>query len=156
MEWFKKLDANTAKYTKSGSGASKEVGVGTTIIGIGFLHDVIYQIVDKKYTNIGMCAPEDGTSYEVGATAICKGAKHPNLAKKFIDFATSAECVELGQKNGSYQFLVVDGAHQPQAAIDAGISNVNVMDYDFEDAKTNISHYVEDFNAAVKAEIPTA
>ena len=57
-----------------------------------------------------MCAPEDGTSYEVGATAICKGAKHPNLAKKFIDFATSAECVELGQKNGSYQFLVVDGA----------------------------------------------
>ena len=153
MEYFKELDKNTAKYTKSGSGASKEVGIGTTVIGIGFLHDVIYQIVDKKYTNIGMCAPSDGTSYEVGATAILKGAKHPTLAKKFIDFATSAECVELGAKNGSYQFLVVDGARQPQAAIDAGIDKVNVMDYDFDDAKKNTGHYVEDFTHAVKAEV---
>lgn len=153
MEYFKALDVNTAKYTKSGSGASKEVGVGTTVIGIGFLHDVIYQIVDKQYTNIGMAAPSDGTSFEVGATAILKGAKHPNLAKKFIDFATTAECVELGAKNGSYQFLVVDDAKQPQAAIDAGLNEVKVMDYDFDDAKNNIEHYVEDFNAAVKAEV---
>lgn len=156
MEWFKKLDANTAKYTKSGSGASKEVGTGTTVIGIGFLHDVIYQIVDKEYTNIGMAAPSDGTSFEVGATAILKGAEHPNLAKKFIDFATSPECVELGAKNGSYQFLVLDNAKQPQAAIDAGIDKVVTMDYDFDDAKTNIAHYVEDFNTTIKAEIPTA
>lgn len=156
MEWFKQLDANTAKYTKSGSGASKEVGVGTTVIGIGFLHDVIYQIVDKKYTNIGMAAPADGTSYEVGATAILKGAKHPNLAKKFIDFATSAECVELGAKNGSYQFLVVDGAKQPQAAIDAGVDKVTVMDYDFEDAKNNTGHYVEDWMTTIKVEAPKA
>lgn len=154
MEYFKALDQNTAKYTKSGSGASKEVGIGTTVIGIGFLHDVIYQIVDKQYTNIGMCAPSDGTSYEVGATAILKGAKHPNLAKKFIDFATSAECVELAAKNGSYQFLVVDDAKQPQAAIDAGIDKVKVMDYDFDDAKKNTAHYVEDFNNAVKAPTP--
>ncbi len=153
MEYFKALDKNTAKYTKSGSGASKEVGIGTTVIGIGFLHDVIYQIVDKKYTNIGMCAPSDGTSYEVGATAILKGAKHPNLAKKFIDFATSAECVELAAQNGSYQFLVVNGAKQPQAAIDAGIDQVKVMDYDFDDAKKNTAHYVEDFTKAVKAEV---
>lgn len=149
MEYFKSLDNNTAKYTKSGSGASKEVGIGTTVIGIGFLHDVIYQIVDKGYTNIGMCAPSDGTSYEVGATAILKGAKHPELAKKFIDFATSPECVELGAKNGSYQFLVLKNATQPQAAIDAGIDQVNVMDYDFDDAKTNTAHYVEDFTKVV-------
>lgn len=156
MEYFKALDENTAKYTKSGSGASKEVGVGTTVIGIGFLHDVIYQIVDKGYTNIGMAAPSDGTSFEVGATAILKGCKNPNLAKKFIDFATSAECVELAAQNGSYQFLVVDGAKQPQAAIDAGLNDIKVMDYDFTDAKTNTGHYVSDFLEAVKAEIPTA
>lgn len=153
MEYFKSLDKNTAKYTKSGSGASKEVGIGTTVIGIGFLHDVIYQIVDKGYTNIGMCAPSDGTSYEVGATAILKGAKHPELAKKFIDFATSPECVELAAKNGSYQFLVLKNAKQPQAAIDAGIDQVSVMDYDFDDAKLNTAHYVEDFTKAVKADV---
>lgn len=153
MEYFKALDKNTAKYTKSGSGASKEVGVGTTIIGIGFLHDVIYQIVNKGYKNIGMAAPSDGTSFEVGATAILKGAKHPALAKKFIDFATSAECVELAAKNGSYQFLVVNGAKQPQAAIDAGLNEVKIMDYDFDDAKKNTGHYVEDFTKAVNAQV---
>lgn len=156
MEWFKQLDANTATYTKSGSGASKTVGAGTTVIGIGFLHDVIYQMVDQKYGDkIGMCAPSDGTSFEVGATAILKGAKHPNLAKKFIDFATSAECVELAAKNGSYQFLVVDGAKQPQAAIDAGVDQVKLMDYDFDDAKENTAHYVTDWMKAVMKEAPT-
>ena len=41
MTYFKALDANTAEYTKSGSGASKAVGKGECKIGIGFLHDVI-------------------------------------------------------------------------------------------------------------------
>jgi iron(III) transport system substrate-binding protein len=149
MEYFKSLDANTAEYTKSGSGASKAVGKGECKIGIGFLHDVITQIVDNKYTTIGMAAPSDGTAFEVGATAILKGCKHPELAKKFIDFALTPECVELGAANGSYQFLVLDNAKQPQAAIDAGLSTVKVMDYDFDDAKKNIGHYVEDFQKVV-------
>jgi iron(III) transport system substrate-binding protein len=149
MTYFKALDANTAEYTKSGSGASKQVGKGECKIGIGFLHDVITQIVDNKYTTIGMAAPTDGTSFEVGATAILKGCKNLELAKKFIDFALTPDCVELGAKNGSYQFLVLDNAKQPQAAIDAGLTTVNVMNYDFEDAKTNIGHYVEDFQKVV-------
>jgi iron(III) transport system substrate-binding protein len=149
MAYFKSLDANTAEYTKSGSGASKMVGKGECKIGIGFLHDVITQIVDNKYTTIGMAAPSDGTSFEVGATAILKGCKHPVLAKKFIDFALTPDCVELAAKNGSYQFLVLDNAKQPQAAIDAGLSEVKVMDYDFDDAKLNTGHYVEDFQKVV-------
>ena len=40
-----------------------------------------------------------------------------------------------------------------QAAIDAGIDKVTVMDYDFDDAKINTSHYVEDFTKAVNAEV---
>jgi iron(III) transport system substrate-binding protein len=149
MNYFKSLDANTAEYTKSGSGASKQVGKGECKIGIGFLHDVITQIVDNKYTTIGMAAPSDGTSFEVGATAILKGCKHPELAKKFIDFALTPDCVELAAQNGSYQFLVLDNAKQPQAAIDAGLTTVKVMDYDFDDAKTNIGHYVQDFQKVV-------
>lgn len=152
MTYFKALDTNTVEYTKSGSGASKQVGKGECKIGIGFLHDVITQIVDNKYTTIGMAAPSDGTAFEVGATAILKGCAHPNLAKKFIDFALSPECVELGAKNGSYQFLVLDDAKQPQAAIDAGLSTVKVMDYDFDDAKVSTSHYVEDFMKNVSAD----
>ncbi len=154
-EYFKELDKNTVNYTKSGSGASKMVGTGECVIGVGFLHDVIYQIVDKEYKTIGRCAPSDGTSFEVGATAIVKGAKNRDLAKKFIDFATSPECVELGAKNGSYQFLVLKNAKQPQAAIDAGMDKIVTMDYDFDDAKLNTAHYVSDWKKAVNVAAPT-
>lgn len=161
MKYFKSLDANIAEYTKSGSGASKKVGSGECVIGIGFLHDVIYQIVDMKYgtEKIGMSTPSEGTAFEVGATAMLKGAKNPKAAKKFIDFALTPECVELGAKNGSYQFLVLDsktGVKQPQAAIDAGLTDVKVMDYDFSDAKINTSHYVTDWMTAVNKVAPTA
>ena len=45
MEYFKALDKNISQYTKSGSGPSKMVGPGECVIGIGFLHDGIYQIL---------------------------------------------------------------------------------------------------------------
>ena len=80
MEYFKALDKNIAQYTKSGSGPSKMVGPGECVIAIGFLHDGIYQIL-QGYDNIQLIVPEDGTSFEVGATAILKGASHPNAAK---------------------------------------------------------------------------
>jgi len=145
MTYFKALDANTVEYTKSGSGASKQVGKGECVIGIGFLHDVLTQIVDNGYDNVGIVAPTSGTAFEVGATAILKGAKHPNIAKAFEEFALSPECVELAAKNGSYQFLVLDDAKQPQVALDAGLDTIKTIDYDFADAKVNTSYYVSDF-----------
>lgn len=144
MEYFKELDKNVVQYTKSGSGPSKMVGPGEIVIGVGFLHDGIYQILNG-YDNIGLVVPASGTSYEVGATAIFKGAKHPNAAKLWIEYALSPECVNLAKDNGSYQFLVLDNAEQPKEAAEFGLNPDNVIKYDFEDAKANTSKYVEDF-----------
>ena len=138
------LDKNIAVYTKSGSGPSKNIGTGECTIGLGFLHDGIYQIVDNGYENIGLQIPTSGTSCEVGATAIFQGAKHANAAKLWIEYALSPECVELAAQNGSYQFLVIDNAEQPQVAKDYGLDPDNVMDYDFEDAKEHTKEYVEE------------
>ena len=148
MEYFKKLDQNIAQYTKSGSGPSKMVGPGECVIGIGFLHDGIYQIL-QGYDNIGLIVPEDGTSFEIGATAIFKGAAHPNAAKLWIEYALSPDCVNLAKDNGSYQFLVLDNAEQPKEAAEFGLDPENTIDYDFEDAKTNIKQYIEDYFAAL-------
>lgn len=144
IKWLVDLDKNIAVYTKSGSGPSKNIGTGECTIGLGFLHDGIYQIVDNGYENIGLQIPTSGTSCEVGATAIFKGAKHANAAKLWIEYALSPECVELAAQNGSYQFLVIDNAEQPQVAKDYGLDPDNVMDYDFEDAKENTKKYVEE------------
>ena len=149
IQYLVDLDKNIEVYTKSGSGPSKNVGTGECVIGIGFLHDGITQINDNGYTNIQLIVPSSGTSFEIGATAIFKGAAHPNAAKLWIEYALSPECVNLGAQSGSYQFLVLDNATQPQAAKDFGLDPENVMDYDFEDATNNIKTYVEEVMTAL-------
>ena len=149
IQYLVDLDKNIHVYTKSGSGPSKNVGTGECVIGIGFLHDGITQIVDNGYTNVSLIIPSSGTSFEVGATAIFKGAAHSNAAKLWIEYALSPECVELAAQNGSYQFLVIDNAEQPSQASEFGLDPNNVMAYDFEDAKANTTTYVEEVMKAL-------
>ena len=149
IQYLVDLDKNIEVYTKSGSGPSKNIGTGECIVGIGFLHDGITQIVDNGYGNIGLIIPSSGTSYEVGATAIFKGCAHPNASKLWIEYALSPDCVELAAQNGSYQFLVIDNAKQPDVATEFGLDPENVMDYDFEDAKENTTAYVEEVMTAL-------
>ena len=149
IQYLVDLDKNIAQYTKSGSGPSKAIGTGECTIGIGMLHDGIYQIVDQEHENVGLQIPSSGASYEVGATAIFKGAAHPNAAKLWIEYALSPACVDLAQKNGSYQFLVIDNAKQPEIATEYGLDPNNVMDYNFEDAKKNTEQYVKDVMQAL-------
>lgn len=144
IQYLLDLDKNVHVYTKSGSGPSKNVGTGECVIGIGFLHDGITQIVDNGYGNIELIIPSSGTSYEIGATAIFQGAKHVNAAKLWIEYALSPDCVNQAKDNGSYQFLVIDNAEQPAIAAEFGLDPENVMDYDFEDAKENTTTYVEE------------
>jgi len=144
IQYLVDLDKNIQVYTKSGSGPSKNVGTGECVIGIGFLHDGVTQIVDNGYENIQLIIPADGTTCEIGPVAIFKGAKHPNAARLFMEYALSPECVELADDNGSYQFLVIDNATQPQAAIDFGLDPSLVWDgYDFAAAATDTAANVE-------------
>ena len=149
IQYLVDLDKNIQVYTKSGSGPSKNVGTGECVIGIGFLHDGITQIVDNGYDNVQLIIPSSGTSFEIGATAIFKGAAHPNAAKLWIEYALSPDCVNLAKDNGSYQFLVIDNAEQPSQAAEYGLDPDNVMDYDFEDATANIKTYVEEVMTAI-------
>ena len=151
IKYLVDLDKNIEVYTKSGSGPSKNVGTGECVIGIGFLHDGITQILDNGYDNIQLIIPSSGTSCEIGATAIFQGCPHPNAAKLWIEYALSPDCVNLAAQNGSYQFLVIDNATQPEAAAEFGLDPENVMDYDFDDATKNIKTYVEEVMTALSA-----
>ena len=150
MKYFVELDKNIAQYTKSGSGPSKKVGIGECVIAIGFLHDGITQILDG-YDNIALIIPEEGTSFEIGSTAIFEGCAHENAAKLWIEYALSPDCVELADDAQSYQFLVITNAQQPAVVEPFGLDPDNVMEYNFEDAKANTSKYVQDFFNALGA-----
>ena len=150
IKYLVDLDKNIQVYTKSGSGPSKNVGTGECVIGIGFLHDGITQILDNGYENISLVVPADGTACEIGPVAIFKGAKHMNAAKLFMEFALSPECVELADDTGSYQFLVIDNAQQPEAASEFGLTLDAVWDgYDFGKAVTDTDQNVADVMAAL-------
>ena len=150
IQYLVDLDKNVQIYTKSGSGPSKNVGTGECVIGIGFLHDGITQIVDNGYENVQLIVPSDGTACEIGPVAIFKGAAHPKAAQKFMEFALSPDCVELAAQNGSYQFLVIDNAKQPEAAVKFGLDPSLVWDgYDFGKAVTDTKQNVEDVMKAL-------
>ncbi len=149
VQFLVDLDKNVEVYTKSGSGPSKNVGTGECVIGLGFLHDGITQIVDNGYDNVELIVPSSGTTCEIGATAIFKGAKHQNAAKLWIEYALSPDCVNLAKENGSYQFLVIDNAEQPEIAKEFGLDPNNVIDYDWDDATANIGTYVEEVMNAI-------
>ena len=145
IKYLVDLDKNIKVYTKSGSGPSKNVGTAECTIGIGFLHDGITQILDRGYENIQLVIPADGTACEIGPVAIFTNAKHPNAAKLFMEYALSPECVELAAQNGSYQFLVLDNAAQPEAAEKFGLKLDAVWDgYDFAEAVKSTKTNVED------------
>ena len=150
IQFLVDLDKNIEVYTKSGSGPSKNVGTGECVIGIGFLHDGITQILDG-YDNIALIIPEEGTSFEIGSTAIFEGCAHENAAKLWIEYALSPDCVELADDAQSYQFLVITNAQQPAVVEPFGLDPDNVMKYNFEDAKANTSKYVQDFFNALGA-----
>ena len=150
IQYLVDLDKNIEVYTKSGSGPSKNVGTGECVIGIGFLHDGITQIVDNGYENVQLIVPSDGTACEIGPVAIFKGAAHPKAAQKFMEFALSPDCVELAAQHGSYQFLVIDNAKQPEQAAKFGLDPSLVWDgYDFAKAVTDTKKNVEDVMAAL-------
>ena len=152
IQYLVDLDKNVQVYTKSGSGPSKNVGTGECVIGIGFLHDGITQILDNGYENVALVVPSDGTACEVGPVAIFKGAAHPNAAHLFMEYALSPDCVELAAKNGSYQFLVIDNAQQPEAAKEFGLDPSLVWGgYDFAKAAAETEQNVNDVMDAIAA-----
>ena len=116
MKYFVDLDKNIAQYTKSGSGPSKKVGIGECVIGIGFLHDGITQILDG-YDNISAGDPQSGTSFEIGATAIFQGREAPER-RQAVDRVRPEP--RLRQHGQGQRELSVPGDRQRRAAQGSG------------------------------------
>ncbi|MBR2528872.1 MAG: ABC transporter substrate-binding protein [Blautia sp.] len=147
------LDRNVQLYTRSGSTPAKNVGSGSFAIAVGFLHDGISQMVDNGFENLSLIVPSSGTSFEIGATAIFKGARHENAAKLWIEYALSPECVEQARECSSYQFLVIDNAKQPPETLQLGLDADAVPDYDFEDAQNNTTVYITELMEALGSSV---
>ena len=91
-----------------------------------FIHDAVTQTV--KGMPIKAVAPCEGTGYEIGSMSIIKGARNLDSAKKWVDFALTADVQSLAVKARAYQVPSNKGATVPPEAPD--VSSIKLIDYD--------------------------
>jgi iron(III) transport system substrate-binding protein len=125
-EWVKDFHKNVLQYTRSGSGPMRMIDGSEATIGVVFSHDIFVSV--EKGLPIKIVFPEDGTGYEVGGMALVKGAKNPVEAKKWIDWALTAEAQEIGATVKAYQAPTNPRAKVPKPEF----MQVKLMDYDFD------------------------
>lgn len=128
FEYLKALHKNVSQYTKSGSAPIKAAAQGETLVGIVFQHDAVAMKVAGA--PIVVVSPCEGTGYEIGSMSIIKGARNPDEARKFYDFALRADIQSLAVKAKSYQVPSNKNATVPPEA--PKLSEIKLIDYDFK------------------------
>lgn len=89
FDYLRSLNKNVNRYTTSGTAQRQSVSRGESLIGVTFLDEFIPEL----YVNapIEIVLPCEGTGYSVGAMSIVKGARNLDEAKKFYDWALTAD-----------------------------------------------------------------
>jgi iron(III) transport system substrate-binding protein len=95
------LHDNIAVYTHSGSAPCVQAAKGERLIGIGF--DMRGASEKTKGAPIDLIVPSEGVGWDMEATAIVKGTKNLEAAKKLVDWAASKKANET---YGKYYALV--------------------------------------------------
>lgn len=127
FEFMKGLHANINQYTKSGSAPIKAAGRGENTIGIVFMHDAVKQAVAGF--PIKVVAPCEGTGYEIGSMSIIAGARNLEEAKRFYDWALSAEAQNLALQVNAFQ--VPSNVNAETSPMAPDMSSIKLIDYDF-------------------------
>lgn len=138
-EYMRAFAGNVSQFTKSGAAPANFVGSGEAAIGVVFSHDIVNQI--EKGLPLELTFPAEGTGYEIGGTALIKGAKHPDLAKLWLDWALTPAAQELGPKYNAFQAPTVIGAEASRPEL----LEVNLINYDFDYCGSNKKAFVDRF-----------
>ena len=126
--FMKGLHKNINQYTKSGSAPIQAAARGENTIGIVFMHDAVAQAVAGF--PIKVVAPCEGTGYEIGSMSIIKGARNMDSAKKFYDWALSADVQSRALEVNAFQVPSNKGAKTSPKAPD--LASIKLIDYDFK------------------------
>ena len=128
FDYMKALHKNIGQYTRSGTGPIKAVARGETTVSISFVHDGPGEAMQGF--PVATITPSEGTGAEIGSMSIIKGAKNMENAKKWYDWALSAEAQGVGAQNKvSYQVPSNKAATVPAAA--PKLTEVKLINYDF-------------------------
>jgi iron(III) transport system substrate-binding protein len=139
-EYLNQYADQISQFTKSGAAPAKFVGQGEAAVAIVFSHDIVNEIENNKLPLV-LTFPEEGTGYEIGGMAILKGAKHPQAARLWFDWALTPEAQALGPTYAAYQAPTVKGVELSHPEL----LEVNLIDYDFIWAGEHKKEFVDKF-----------
>ena len=86
-EYYDALDKNLSQVTKSGGAPGRMAASGETPIGIALAYEV--EVAKKQGAPIDIIWPSDGVPWTFEGNGLVKGAKNPQNAKRFLDWAVS-------------------------------------------------------------------
>jgi iron(III) transport system substrate-binding protein len=127
FRYLRDVHPNVNQYARSGIGPMTAVTRGETAIGSTVLHGVINEIV--RGFPVEPVLPCEGVGYEVGSTAIIKGARNAEAARRFVDFALSAEGQQIGLDVKEYAIPTNRNVALPPQV--PKLADLKLIDYDF-------------------------
>ena len=129
--YLNELQANVGAFTKSGSAPVGKVSEGNAAVGVVFAHDCLTAI-NNGAQELRVSFPTEGTGYEIGATALLKGAPNPDAARRWIDWVLTAKAQEIGAQAGAFQLpLNPDAVVSP---LSVQLQDVTLVDYNAAEA----------------------
>jgi iron(III) transport system substrate-binding protein len=146
------VNRNVVSYARSGIGPMTAITRGEVFVGSSVLHGVINEIV--RGFPVAPILPCEGIGYEVGSMAILKGARNLDAAKKFYDWALTAEAQKIGLDVKEYAIPTNRNVVLP--AMVPKLTDVKVIDYDFakfgssETRKRLLERWEREINSAPK------
>ena len=127
FRFMAELNRNVTSYARSGIGPMTAVTRGEVYVGSTVLHGVINEIV--RGFPVLPVLPCEGVGYEVGSMAIVKGARNLDAAKKFYDWALTADAQKIGLD--VKEFAIPTNRSVPLPPQVPKLTDVKVIAYDF-------------------------
>jgi iron(III) transport system substrate-binding protein len=127
FEYLRSLNKNVNRYTTSGTAQRQSVSRGESLIGVTFLDEFI----PEQYVNapVEIVLPCEGTGYSVGAMSIVKGARNLEEARKFYDWALTADAQTIRDQTRVIAIPSNKAAYAPDRV--KALEKAKLINYDF-------------------------
>ncbi len=126
--YLKKLHPNISQYTRSGTAPLKNAARGENTVGVSFIADVVGEAVGGGFP-VKFSVPCEGTGFEIGSMSLVKGARRPDAAKKFYEWALTLPAQNSGLDVKSYQIPALKTA--TIHAMMPKPNEIKLINYDF-------------------------
>jgi iron(III) transport system substrate-binding protein len=125
--YLKQLHANINQYPRSGAAPMANVARAESVFAVTWMFAAVAEAqLGAPVTSIAPC---EGTGYEIGSMSIIKGARNPENARKWYEFALTPAAQATGVRAKSFQIPShVDAPIPPNTP---RLEEVKLIDYDF-------------------------